>query len=345
MIISRTPYRISFFGGGTDYPAWYLKEGGAVLSTTIDKYLYISVRLQPPFFDMRHRIVWSKVETVWKIDDIEHPAIRQGLKYMGYDDDIGLDIHYQADLPAGTGVGSSSSFAVGLINALSGLRGEIISSRDLAYKSIELEQNVLKETVGAQDQVAAACGGLNKIRFLESGQILIDPVLLSQRRIKEIENHLVLYYTGINRFAFEVAAKVVENIPKRHTALKRMQAMVDEGVSILSGNGDLAPFGHLLNEAWQLKRSLSEAVSTTKVDEIYEKAMKNGALGGKLLGAGGGGFVLFFAPPEKLPGLRSAMGDLLEVPFRFACDGSTIIYYQREGLDAVEGSFSQKGFG
>ena len=333
MIISRTPFRVSFFGGGTDYPSWYLKEGGAVLSTTIDKYLYISCRRLPPFFEMRHRIVWSKVENVWEIDEIEHPVIREGLKYLGFDDDSGLDIHYQADLPARTGMGSSSSFAVGLINALSGLKGGVISSEEMARKAIELEQGILNETVGAQDQMAAAYGGLNKIRFLENGEILLSPILISQRRVKKIEDNLMLFYTGISRYAFKVAATVVENMPKHKQALKRMHAMVDEGVSVLSGDGDLTPFGELLNEGWQLKRSLSDSVTTSHVDEIYEKAITNGALGGKLLGAGGGGFILFFVPPERQAEMRAAMGDLLEVPFQFSSQGSTIIHYQREEFD------------
>lgn len=330
MIISRTPFRISFFGGGTDYPEWYLKEGGAVLSTTIDKYLYISCRYLPPFFEERHRIVWSKIENVLNIDEIEHPAIRQGLKLLGFDDSAGLDVHYQADLPARSGMGSSSSFAVGLINALSGLKGKMIGSHDLALKAIELEHDILKEAVGAQDQMAVACGGLNKIRFLENGQILVSPILVSQRRMKEVESHLMLFYTGISRFASKIASTVIENMPKRSQALKRMYEMVDEGVSVLASEGDLVPFGQLLDEGWRLKRSLSESVTTSHVDEIYQTAMANGAVGGKVLGAGGGGFILFFAPPARQAEIRAAMGDLLEVPFRFSSQGSTIIHYEAE---------------
>ena len=330
MIISRTPFRISFFGGGTDYPAWYLREGGAVLSTSIDKYLYMACRYLPPFFEMRHRIVWSKIENVWKIDDIQHPAIREGLRFLGFDDSQGLDIHYHADLPARSGMASSSAFAVGLINALYALRGQRISKQEMALKAIELERDVLLETVGSQDQTAVANGGLNRIDFLQTGEIRVEPITISGARIADLESQLMLFYTGISRHASQVAADVVANIPKKEATLREMRQMVDTAEGILTGTGSLAEFGHLLHESWQLKRSLSQRISNSNIDGIYDSAHKAGALGGKLLGAGESGFLLFFVPPESRNALIKALNSLLHVPFGFSRQGSTIIHYDPE---------------
>lgn len=330
MIISRTPFRVSFFGGGTDYPDWYLREGGSVLSTTIDKYLYLACRYLPPFFEMRHRIVWSKIENVWKIDEIQHPAIREGLRLLGFDDTRGLDIHYHADLPARSGMGSSSSFAVGLINALMALRGQHISKHDAAVEAIRLERDVLKETVGSQDQAAAAHGGLNRIDFLESGEICVEPMIIPPARIEDLESRLMLFYTGISRYASDVAAEVVANISKRESTLRQMRKMVDDAVDIVTGSGPLEPFGELLHESWQCKRSLSQRVSNTVVDQIYDAARGAGALGGKLLGAGESGFMLFFVPPGGRQAVRKALAKLLYVPFAFSWQGTTIIHYDPE---------------
>lgn len=331
MIISRTPYRISFFGGGTDYPAWFLKNGGAVLSTTIDKYCYINCRIFPPYFssEVKHRIVWRHVENVGSIADILHPAIRECLRYMNFDDSIGLEIHHQADLPARSGIGSSSSFAVGLIKALTAMRGQIISKHDLALKSIELEQIVLKENVGCQDQVAVAYGGLNVIRFLPTGEILVKPVTIPSSRKEELQSKLLLFYTGTSRSASSVAADVIANISKKEkeSVLNQMQSNVDTAVSILSGSGDLDEFGKLLHENWKLKCQQSGLITNSMVDGIYKIAMDNGALGGKLLGAGASGFMLFYVPPEEQDLLREALSGYLNVPFKFENEGSTLIHY------------------
>lgn len=334
MIISRTPFRLSFFGGGTDYPAWYRKEGGAVLSTTIDKYCYISCRYLPPFFNIRHRIVWSHIETVSTISEILHPAVREGLRWLGFDDSIGLEIHYQGDLPARAGMGSSSSFAVGLLKALTALRGQMISKHDLALKAIDLEQTVLKDHVGSQDQVAVAYGGLNVIQFLRNGTIRVEPVTVSVSRLSELQSRLLLFYTGTSRLASEVAAAVVANLQRKRAELRRMRAMVDQAISILNSSGNLDEFGRLLHESWLLKRDLSSAVTCSSVDKVYQLAMENGALGGKLLGAGGTGFMVFYVQPEKQSDVVRALSTCLHIPFKFENEGSALIYYGLNGSPA-----------
>ena len=327
MIISKTPYRMSFFGGGTDYPQWYLQEGGAVLSTTIDKYCYITCRLLPPFFPVKHRIVWSQIETVDSISEIQHPAVREGLKFLGMDDSTGLEIHHQGDLPARSGIGSSSSFSVGLIKSLTALRGQMISKHDLALKAIELEQTVLKENVGAQDQMAAAYGGFNLIQFERSGDINVEPVTIPAERLEKLESSLMLFYTGASRTASEIAATMVTNIPSRKDELRKMTGLVDDALGILKGDGPIDDFGSLLHKGWMLKRTLSDAVSNSEIDSIYETATNNGALGGKLMGAGGTGFMVFYVPEEKRQSLRRALSGYLRVPFKFEREGSSIIYY------------------
>lgn len=327
MIISRTPFRISFFGGGTDYPAWYLEEDGAVLSTTIDKYCYLSCRILPPFFNIKHRIVWSHIETVSTISEILHPAIREGLRFLGFDNSVGLEIHYQGDLPARAGMGSSSSFAVGFIKAITALRGQMISKHELARKSIELEQSVLKEHVGSQDQIAAAFGGFNVIHFLRNGDFQVEPVTVSASRVSELESRLLLFYTGSSRLASEVAADVIANFQHKRKELRQMCAMVEQALSILNSQRNLDEFGCLLHESWMLKRETSVAVTNSTVDSIYETAVQHGALGGKLLGAGGTGFMVFYVPPEKQVNVLQALSAYLHVPFKFENEGSTIVYY------------------
>lgn len=327
MITSRTPFRISFFGGGTDYPAWYLEEGGAVLSTTIDKYCYISCRFLSPFFNIKHRIVWSHIETVSTISEILHPAVREGLRYLGFDDSAGLEIHHQGDLPARTGMGSSSSFTVGLIKALTALRGQMISKHDLAVKAIELEQNVLKELVGSQDQVAAAYGGFNAIHFLQNGDFRVEPVTIPVSRLLELQSRLLLFYTGTSRIAAEIAADVVANLWHKQAELRKIRGMVDQALTILTDPGSLDDFGQLLHESWMLKRELSTAVTNASIDRLYQAAMDHGALGGKLLGAGGTGFMVFYVPVEKQPQVIQALSACLHVPFKFENEGSTLIYY------------------
>ena len=326
MIISRTPYRISFFGGGTDYPAWYLKEGGAVLSTTIDKYCYISARKLPPFFGEKHRIVWSHIETVSSINEILHPAVREGLRFLGFDNVEGLEIHHQGDLPARSGIGSSSTFAVGMIRALTDLRGEKLSKHQVALKALELEQKILKENVGSQDQIAAAYGGLNVVKFSTDGSFQVEPVALKRERIVELEKNLCLLYTGTSRLGGEIAASVIAGMRDKTADLRQMRRLVDQALGILTGGGSLAAFGELLHETWLLKRGLADAVSNPEVDEIYKIAREHGALGGKILGAGSKGFMLFFAPPEKQAALRKALSRFVFVPFCFESEGSVTIY-------------------
>jgi len=326
MIISRTPYRISFFGGGTDYPVWYLKEGGAVLSATIDKYCYISARVLPPFFSERHRIVWSHIETVTSISEILHPAVREGLRFLGFTNSEGVEIHHQGDLPARSGIGSSSTFAVGLIRALTDLRGNNLSTHQLALKALELEQNILKENVGSQDQIAAAYGGLNMIKFSTDGSFQVEPVAVKRDRLADLENHLCLLYTGSSRIGGEIAASIIAGIRDKTDELRRMRRLVDQAHRILTGGGSLTAFGELLNETWLLKRRLADTVSNPEVDEIYQTARENGAIGGKLLGAGAKGFMLFFVPPEKKAALQKALSRFVFVPFGFEWEGSTTIY-------------------
>jgi D-glycero-alpha-D-manno-heptose-7-phosphate kinase len=330
LIISKTPFRISFFGGGTDYPEWYLQEGGAVLSTTIDKYCYISCRFLPPFFNIKHRIVWSHIETVSTISEILHPAVREGLRYLGFNDAVGLEIHHQGDLPARSGMGSSSAFAVGLFKALIALQGQMISKQELVLKAIELEQTVLKENVGSQDQVATAYGGLNVIHFLQSGEIKVEPVTIPAERaerIVELQSRLLLVYTGTSRLASEVAGDIIANLRSKGQRLREMRKMVDQAVSILNGSGSLDDFGRLLHESWMLKRELSAGVTTATVDHVYQTALEHGALGGKLLGAGGSGFMVFYVPPERQAGVIKALAGYLHVPFQFETEGSTLMHY------------------
>jgi len=287
MIISRTPYRISFFGGGTDYPAWYRKHGGAVLSTTIDKYCYLTCRYLPPFFEHRIRIVYSKMESCQTVDEIGHPAVREVLRYL--DIQRGVEIHHDGDLPARSGMGSSSAFTVGLLHALYALKGYMPSKPQLASESIHIEQERLKETVGSQDQVSAAYGGLNHVVFHRNGEFTVRPVTLTPDRLQALSDHLMLFYTGIKRTAADIAKSYVDDIESRKRQLRIMKDMVDEAISVLNGRDDLSHFGELLHEAWQAKRSLSPAVSNSEVDGIYERALSAGALGGKVTGAGGGG--------------------------------------------------------
>ena len=327
MIITRTPFRISFFGGGTDYPAWYLKEGGAVLSTTIDKYCYISCRVFPPFFINKHRIVWSYIEAVSSISEILHPAVREGLNYLGFDNSVGMEITHSGDLPARAGMGSSSSFAVGLINCLTALRGNMIDKHELAGKAIEFEHDILNETVGSQDQVATTYGGFNVIHFMQTGEFRVEPVTVPKKRILELESRLLLFYTGTSRFATEVTKKIVANLSAKRQSLEKMRQYVDDAVSILNENTDLNEFGSLLHENWMLKRELSSSVSNETIDSIYDKAIENGALGGKLLGAGSTGFMLFYVPEDKQPDVIAALSSYLHVPFQFETEGSKVIYY------------------
>ncbi len=335
MIITRTPYRVSFFGGGTDYPTWYLKEGGAVLSTTIDKFCYVSARQLPPFFGEKHRIVWSHIETVSSINEILHPAVREGLRFLGFDNKKGVEIHHQGDLPARSGIGSSSTFAVGLINALMAMRGQTLGKYELALKALELEQNVLKENVGSQDQIAATFGGLNIIQFKTDGSFQVVPVAVKRERVAELEKNLCMLYTGSSRLGGEVAASVIAGMRDRTAELRQMRKLVDDAHAILTGGGSLTAFGEMLHQTWVLKRGLAEGVSNSEVDEIYKTARENGALGGKLLGAGSKGFMLFYCPQEKQAALKQSLNRFVWVPFQFEWEGSTTIYRDIDDMATV----------
>jgi len=325
MIISRTPYRISFFGGGTDYPTWYRRFGGQVIATTIDKYCYISARYLPPFFDHNFRIVYSRIENCQTIDDIEHPAVRECLRYLQIEQ--GLEIHHDGDLPARSGLGSSSSFVVGLLHALHALKGAIPGKERLAHEAIHMEQVRLKETVGCQDQVMAAHGGCQRVEFLSDGEIRVSPLTLHPERLDALNSHLMLFFTGIKRTAATIAQSYVSDVAGVEKQLRTMGNMVDEAFQILAGNSELAAFGNLLHESWRAKRSLSKQVSNRVIDEIYATARSAGALGGKLLGAGGGGFMLLFARPSDHERIRERLAKLVHVPFRFERAGSRIIFF------------------
>lgn len=331
MIISRTPFRISFFGGGTDYPEWYGEHGGAVLATTIDKYCYISVRELPPFFDHRFRVVYSIVENVKEIREIQHPAVRGVLEWLNVA--RGLEIHHDGDLPARSGLGSSSAFTVGLINAVHALDGHHIAKEKLANEAIHVEQQVLRERVGLQDQVSAAFGGFNHIAIAQNGTYSVAPIVLPPDRLHALQDHLMLVFTGISRTANEIAETVVTNMKNKAADMRKMQQMVDHAIDIVSSaTTDVVEFGKLLKEAWQLKRSLSDSVTNSTVDQLLDTAMRAGAVGGKLLGAGGGGFMLLFVRPGDRERVRAALGTLITVPFKFEMSGGRIVLYQPNGL-------------
>lgn len=328
MIISRTPFRISFFGGGTDYPAHYREYGGACLSMSIDKYCYIMARDMPPFFDFKSRVVWSHTELVKENADIEHPSVRATLAYLNITE--GMEIHHNGDLPARAGLGSSSAFTVGLLYALYALRGEIKSKSQLAKEAIHVEQVCLAENVGVQDQIATSFGGFNRIELYPNDDFTVSPIIITKDRLAAFQDHLMLFFTGVSRSASDIAGDQIKAIPEKTSELRTMYNLVAAGQSILSGNGDITEFGRLLHESWRMKRSLSRRISTDLIDEIYATAIAHGSLGGKLLGAGGGGFVLLFAAPEHQPKIREALDKFLYVPIKAEFSGSQIMYCERD---------------
>ena len=325
MIITRTPYRISFFGGGTDYHTWYQEHGGSVLSTTIDYYCTLMCLHKPPFFDKKHRISWREIEEVNEASDINHPVVREVLKHMNIE--RGIEMHYQGDLPSRSGLGSSSSFTVGFLNAMYGLRGQMSTKQQLAAEAVYIERELLKENVGVQDQIAAAYGGFNKIDIHQDGSFDVNPVMASQIRINELKGNLMLFFTGISRNATDIAKNQVKVATKKKNELNEMMKMVDEATNILTSEQDINDFGKLLHETWMIKRGLTKDISTDFIDDIYKKARDAGATGGKLLGAGGGGFVLFFVKPEYQPKVLEALSDFLWVPFDFERRGSHVAFY------------------
>jgi D-glycero-alpha-D-manno-heptose-7-phosphate kinase len=325
MIISRTPYRISFFGGGTDYHTWYQEHSAAVLACTMSHYCYIQCRRLPPFFQHKSRIVWKEVEEVFEHAHIKHPSVKAILHYLKFNQ--GIEIHHQGDLPARSGLGSSSAFTVGLLHAMYALHGLISSKRELACEAIHIERDILQEHVGVQDQIETAYGGLNKITIHPNGDFDVVPLVLPANQIHLLQDHLLLFFTGISRTASDIAEEKIKSIPNKKQELHAMYEMVEEATHILSRGNDITDFGRLLHESWMLKRQISANISPDFIDTIYEKARKSGAIGGKLLGAGGGGFMLFFVKPEDKSQLCDALKELLLVPFQFESSGSQIIFY------------------
>jgi D-glycero-alpha-D-manno-heptose-7-phosphate kinase len=329
MIITRTPLRISFFGGGTDYPVWFRENGGSVLATTIDKCCYITCRRLPPFFEYHSRISYARIENVVSNDVIEHPSVRGCLQYLGIEE--GVEIHHVADLPARTGLGTSSAFTVGLLLGLYGLQDQMRAKKALADDAIHVEQELLQEAVGAQDQICAAYGGFNRINFYTDGTYEVKRVVTSPTRLAELEQHLALYFTGFARTASEIAQEQIRLTSQRKHELDAMLKLVDEAETIIASPGrSLEDFGRLLHEGWRIKRSLTQKITNAAIDEIYEAGRGAGALGGKLLGAGGGGFMLFFVPPERRQELRTRLKRLLCVPFTLSNRGSHIVVYEPE---------------
>ena len=327
MIITRTPFRISFFGGGTDFAEFYKEHGGAVLSTTMDKYCYVNVRHLPRFFNYSTELCYSEIEHINHISEIKHPLIREAMKMLDMHE---IRLTYEADLPARSGLGTSSSFAVGMLNAFHSIKGQYISRNQLADEAIYLERMLCKEVGGIQDQIASAYGGMNKIVFSDSGY-QVKPVVIYPIRKRKLNSHLMLFFTGSSRYSFEISVHTRAQLKNKEKDLLEMKRLVDEAEKILTDKDkDLNEFGRLLDYNWGLKRSINKEISTDATDLIYKKAKDAGALGGKLLGAGGGGFILLYAELDKQAAVRYALNDLLYVPFRFDESGSDIIYYEPE---------------
>ncbi|MDD5109534.1 MAG: kinase [Candidatus Omnitrophica bacterium] len=329
MIITRTPLRISFFGGGTDYPAWYDKNGGSVLSTTINKYCYISCRYLPPFFNHKYRIRYVEREEVQVVDEIKHPSVRECIRFMNVGH--GIEMVHTSDIPARSGVGSSSAFTVGFLQALNALKGKMSSKRQLARDAIYVEHNLIKENVGAQDQVAVAFGGLNKIDFGGDDVFYVYPVTIPRERIDLFQTHLMLFFTGFSRNASDIAGEQIRKTSELKKELQEIKGMVDAAIDILnSQTRDIKDFGKLLHESWLIKRSLTPMISSDEINSIYDISRKAGALGGKLLGAGGGGFILLFAEPAVQIKIKEKLKNILHVPFTFEKLGSQVIMYSTQ---------------
>ena len=324
MIISKTPYRISFFGGGTDYPSWYKKNGGSVISATIDKYIYISCRPLPSFFKHKYRIVWSRIETVKKLNQIKHKVVKEMIKR--YEIKKGLEIHYDGDLPARSGMGSSSVFVVGLMNLFNHFKKKKVNKNKLAKDSNYFEQKILKEVVGSQDQIAATYGGFNKIIFKKNGIFSVKPISVKKNTIKKLNKNLLLVYTGYKRTAHYIAKSYVNKLQtSKKKYILKISKYVKNAEKALK-KGQLDKFGKLLNDAWIEKKKLSISITNPAIDKIYNKAIKNGALGGKLLGAGGGGFFIFYVPQQKQKRFINNFKNFITIPFNFAPEGSKILF-------------------
>lgn len=327
MIITKTPFRMSFFGGGTDMPAFFREHGGAVISTTFDKYCYVNVRHLPPFFDYRTELSYAKMERVTSVDEIQHPAIREAMKMLDMHD---LRLTYEADLPARTGLGTSSSFAVGMLNAFYALKGRYADKRKLAKEAILLERERCQEAGGWQDQIAASFGGLNRINFHKDGFEVL-PIVVSPEKKERLNRNLMLFFTGFTRFSSDIQRATEQTLKDKTAQLMDMLALVDEAHSVLVSKADnLDQFGKLLDLNWRLKRQTGERITTNDIDSLYEQALRAGALGGKLLGAGGGGFLLFYVPEERQAAVAESMSKLMHVPFMFENGGTQIIHYTPE---------------
>lgn len=334
MIYTKTPFRMSFFGGGTDYQPFFEEHGGSVIATTFDKFCYVSVRHLPGFFEYRNQLTYSKIEKTVSVDEIEHPLVRNAMKMLGMGD---LFISYDADLPARSGLGSSSSFAVGLLNAFHALKGHYASKDKLAREAIRLEREICAESGGWQDQIAVAFGGLNRINFY-SGGFEVRPIIITNQRKQMLNENLMMFFTGFSRLSSEIAKEQVKATHDKTAELLEMQKLVDEGERILADrHGDLDDFGRLLDVSWRIKRNITDKVSTDALDQIYDTAMKHGALGGKLLGAGGGGVFVFYVPEERQLEVRESLKELLYVPFRFENSGTEILYYRPEEYETFCG--------
>jgi D-glycero-alpha-D-manno-heptose-7-phosphate kinase len=328
MIICRTPTRISFFGGGTDYPKWYLENGGEVLSTTINKYSYITIRHLPKFFDYKFRIRYYKTEETQTVEEIQHPSVRECARFLGLNE--GFEIAHNSDLPAGSGLGSSSTFTVGMLHSIYALQNYMPTKRELALNAIHVEQQLIGEAVGSQDQIAAAWGGFNKIRFSAENTFELDPIIMGKDRLLELQDNLLLCFTGFARSAPEIASHQIKETPSRFNELTEMQSLTNEALAVLRSKGSIDDFGRLLDTQWKIKKSLTNKISNPIIDEIYTTGIDAGEIGGKLLGAGGGGFMLFYAHPSKHENIKSALKDKLFVSFRFENTGSKIVYYSHE---------------
>jgi D-glycero-alpha-D-manno-heptose-7-phosphate kinase len=341
MIISKTPFRVSFFGGGTDYPEYFTQHGGAVLGTAVDKCTYLAAtRFYSRLFDYSIRLAYREVECVAEIEKIKHAPLRECLRWVGITRDIEVDC--VAELPSSVGLGTSSSFVVGALNALYAFQGRVVHPLDLAYQAIELEREVLQESVGCQDQTFAAMGGFNLIEFRTTRDIVVHRVPLSAERKAEFEQHLLIVFTGIRRRASQVASRQVKKIDKNLAQLKQMRRMVDDAYSILAGGKGLAEFGRLMHEGWVLKNSLDASVSNQTINDIYRRGLDGGALGGKLLGAGGGGFVLFFVPPERRSSVLDALGNLETIWMEVNAPGTQIVHAAVSSISATEHSHQKR---
>lgn len=331
MIITKTPFRMSFFGGGTDIPAFFEGYGGSVISTTFDKYCYVTVRHLPPFFEYRNELAYSKIERVQYADELQHPVVRNAMRMLDMHE---LRITYEADLPARSGLGTSSSFAVGLLNSFHCMKGTYASKDHLSKEAIYLERVLCRESGGWQDQVAVSFGGLNRIDF-ESNGYRVSPIIISPQKKKELDDGLVMFFTGFTRFSSDV--QKMNGVENKTKQLKEILQLVDVAERILTDkSSDLSEFGRLLDWTWALKRKTGASVSTSAIDELYQRAINAGAIGGKLLGAGGGGFLLFYVEPDAKHSVVEAMSDLIHIPFHFENDGTSVVYYAPEDYDGQE---------